>query len=264
MAKTKGIHAHFLGTNGWYATRDGNTVCAAIDAPQACVVLDAGDGIRHLDKIVKGNKPVHLYLSHFHLDHTAGLHILPKFHFKGGLTIFGQPGAKKILSGLVKHPYTAEFEEVRTKIAVKELRAGAHLIAGAGGEKYHVECAPLTHADPCFGYRFDFGEEAGNKTLAYCTDTGPCKNYLKLAEGADLLISECSMNSGYKVDKEWPHLSPEIAARLAKKARCKKLALTHFAADKYVGRKSRETAQRIARRIFEKTVAAKDGMKLRI
>jgi len=263
MAKEKRMRVSFLGTNGWYATKDGNTPCTVIDAPQAYIVLDAGDGIQHLDGIVRGSKPVHLYLSHFHLDHTAGLHIMPKFDFRGGMEIFGQKGARKILSTLVNRPFTAGFSELKTKVRVHELAPGSHRVKGAGGS-YRVTCAPLVHADPCFGYRFEFGAGEGKKTIAYCTDTGPCGNYLKLARGADLLISECTMLPSYKVDKFWPHLSPVIAARLAKEAGCRKLALTHFGANFYTGMKARDMAQEVARKTFANTIAAKDGMTIRI
>lgn len=263
MAEEKRIAAHFLGTNGWYATKDGNTVCTVIDAPQAYIVLDAGDGIHRLDSVVRENKPVHLYLSHFHLDHIAGLHIMAKFNFKGGMSIFGQKGAKKALAALIAHPFTTEFSEIRTTVRVKELAAGSHNIKGKGGS-YKVTCLPLTHADPCFGYRFKILSGGSVKTIAYCTDTGPCKNYLKLARGADLLISEATMLPSYKVDRFWPHLSPVIAAKLAKEAGCRKLALMHFGANIYLGMKARRMAQKVARKIFANTIAAKDGMEIGI
>ena len=40
----------FLGTNGWYDTKTGNTVSALVDTKKYYIVLDAGNGIHKLDK----------------------------------------------------------------------------------------------------------------------------------------------------------------------------------------------------------------------
>ncbi|HOW90640.1 MAG TPA: MBL fold metallo-hydrolase, partial [Elusimicrobiales bacterium] len=69
----------FLGTNGWYDTGAGNTLCVLIRTRRFDIVLDAGNGLGKLDRYVDGKKPVYLFLSHFHLDHVSGLHILLKF-----------------------------------------------------------------------------------------------------------------------------------------------------------------------------------------
>ena len=81
------IKVIFLGTNGWYDTATGNTVCVLIDAPEAYVVLDAGTGLYKLDQYIKDRKkPIYLFLSHFHFDHIIGLHAMAKFRFKQGMT----------------------------------------------------------------------------------------------------------------------------------------------------------------------------------
>ena len=69
----------FLGTNGWYDSATGNTVCTLIQTRKYDIVLDAGYGLAKLDKYCDGTKPVFILLSHFHLDHIAGLHTLVKF-----------------------------------------------------------------------------------------------------------------------------------------------------------------------------------------
>ena len=58
---------HFLGTNGWHTTETGDTLCTLIETENEYIVLDAGNAIRKLDKFE--DKPVFLFLSHFHIDH---------------------------------------------------------------------------------------------------------------------------------------------------------------------------------------------------
>ena len=71
----------FLGTNGWFSTPTGNTPCILIDAKDHYVIFDAGNGIYKIDKYITEEKPISLFISHFHLDHVSGLHNLDKVIF---------------------------------------------------------------------------------------------------------------------------------------------------------------------------------------
>lgn len=252
------IRLSFMGTNGWYTTRTGNTISALLETPESHIVLDAGEGLGLLPGFAKGRgKRIDLFLSHFHLDHIFGLHLLPRLAALKRIRIFGQPGTIRILSGFVNHPFTASFSELEgigLDVSVHELKVGINRIDGAD---YSVVAAPLVHADPCWGYRF----EVGGKAVAYCTDTGACRNIVELSRGADALIAECGLPPGAASDPGWPHLSPESAAGLAKRAGCKKLFLTHFAAHHYPTMASRKKAEIAARKIFPAAYAAKDGMR---
>ena len=243
----------FLGTNGWYDTKLGNAVCVLLKTEKYDIVMDAGNGIYKLDQYVDGSKPVYLFLSHFHLDHIVGLHILTKFNFKKGMTICAGKGANKTLNSILRRPFTIPLKKLRTKTGVLELPAQITQIP------FDVKCLPLVHADPVLGYRFNID----GKIVTYCTDTGYCPNSLKLAAGADLLISECAHRPGEE-NPGWPHMNPESAAALAKEAGVKKLVLVHFGADRYPAMKDRENAQRIARKTFKNTQAAVDDLRIKI
>ena len=71
-----------LGTNGWFDTDFGQTMCTLIRTRDYSVILDAGYGIRRIKDLVDFSKPIYLLLSHLHLDHTIGLHTLDYFHFQ--------------------------------------------------------------------------------------------------------------------------------------------------------------------------------------
>lgn len=86
---------NFLGTNGWYSSPTGDTPCILIDSKNYYIVLDAGNGIYKLDNFIKEDKPILLLISHFHLDHTSGLHTLVKFNCKQGIDIYVAEGRKK-------------------------------------------------------------------------------------------------------------------------------------------------------------------------
>jgi ribonuclease BN (tRNA processing enzyme) len=241
----------FLGTNGWYDTETGNTVCTLIETENYYIILDAGNGIYKLDQYINktSNKPIHLFISHFHIDHISGLHIMNKFGFNQGMNIYGQIGTKENLNKIINTPYTIPFARLPFKVNVLELSEGTHNLP------FSVKCIFLKHSSPCLGYRF----ELEGKIIAYCPDTGICENAIKLAKNADLVIAECSFKSG-QINSQWPHLNPEDAAQIAKEAKAKKLALNHFDANIYQTIQQREIAQENAMKIFNNTIAAKDNM----
>jgi ribonuclease BN (tRNA processing enzyme) len=221
----------FLGTNGWYDTDTGNTICTLINSLKYHIILDAGNGISKADRYINDGKPIYLFLSHFHLDHIVGLHILNKFHFPQGLHIYGQKGTKKILDTIVNEPFTVRLDKLPFSVDVHELSQGPYKIP------FPIDCRFLVHASPCMGFRF----ELDGKVITYCPDTGICDNAVLLAEDADLLITECSARPGEQ-SLSWPHLNPVDASQIALKARAKKLALTHFDAARYTTMEERINA----------------------
>ncbi len=243
----------FLGTNGWYSTRHANTSCILIKTDNFNLVLDAGDGLYKLDKYIDDDKPVYIFLSHLHLDHVIGFHILNKFRFKKPLEIFGYIGTRQGLNTLLQHPFTASIEELPFSLKIHEVNEGSHDIP------LPFMSLLLKHADPCIGYRFSIDD----KIITYCTDTGECENLYLLASNADLFISESSYKPE-QVEWEWPHLNPETAAMIAKRSNVKQLILTHFDAELYNTPESKVEAENRARRLFPTTIIAHDDLELKI
>lgn len=245
------MKAIFLGTNGWYDTDTDNTVCTLIETDEYFIILDAGNGIFKIDEYITDKKPIYLFISHFHLDHIIGLHILNKFDFSQGMYIYGQAGTKVILDLLINKPFTVPLSRLPFKVEVHELSDGVNHIP------FQVKCRFLLHSSKCMGYRF----QVDGIIITYCPDTGVCENAIELARNADLLIAECSFKRGQN-NPEWPHLNPENSAQIAKDANAKKLALLHFDANIYRTLEMRERAQETAKEIFDNTVAAYDDIQI--
>jgi ribonuclease BN (tRNA processing enzyme) len=240
----------FLGTNGWYDTETGNTVCILVETEREYLILDAGNGFYKIGRHITTRKPIYLFLSHFHLDHIVGLHILNKFHFPQGIDIYGSRGLKKYMTAIIRQPFTASIKALKTAVRLHELNSRI-------SPPFPVTFKKLLHPSPCYGYRFRLED----KIITYCTDTGICKNLYLLAREADLLISECGYLSGQS-KPGWPHLNPESAARVAEEAKAKKLVLVHFDASLYKTLRQRVKAERVARKIFPKTRAARDNLQI--
>jgi len=241
----------FLGTNGWFDTTTGNTISVLVQSEEYDILFDAGNGIAKADRYISQKKPVCLFISHFHIDHIAGLHTLCKFRLKKGLTIYGQPGSAGLLDRFVTEPFTVPLKELPFAVTVKELEAGEHRLP------FKVTCLPLVHPAPCFGYRL----EIDGKVVTFCTDTGVCDNAISLGRDADLLITECGLKSGEE-SPDWPHLSPENAIGIAREAHAKRLALTHFGAGVYTTLDERRDVQERFSAECPGLIAATDGLQV--
>ncbi|MEI6634908.1 MAG: ribonuclease Z [Chlamydiota bacterium] len=243
----------FLGTNGWFDTPTGNTVSVLVRTSKYDIILDAGNGIARADRYISQEKPVLIFLSHFHIDHIAGLHTLVKFRFKQGLKIYCLPGGAALLHTFAGEPFTVPLPNLPYPVRVIELGEGMHKLP------FTVECRPLVHPTPCYGYRV----EVDGKVIAYCTDTGVCDNAVSLARGADLLITECSLKPG-EVSPDWPHLNPQDAIGIAQKADAQRLALVHFGAEVYKTLDERTALRGQFEKVFPGLIVATDDLTLEI
>ncbi len=241
----------FHGTNGWYTTKTGYTTCITIDTPQCLIILDAGEGFSKIPEVYQTvQKPVLLFFSHFHLDHISGLHTLARCRFEEGLFIYGPPGVE-ILSTFIGLPYTVPYDQLPFPVQITELSQGiCDLLVP-------VQTAFLVHTQPVFGYRFELG-----KSIAFCTDTGPCEGICTLGRHADLLITECAYLPGQE-NPGWPHLNPESAVRMAQMAEAKQLALVHFAADLYTTIEQRSAIRDLGPE-FSEVIIGVDDMIIRL
>jgi ribonuclease BN (tRNA processing enzyme) len=241
----------FLGTNGWYDTETGNTICTLVQTKDYDIILDAGNGIHRADRYLDGGKPAFLFLGHFHIDHIEGLHILAKFRFAKGLVICGPTGCRDVLGTFLNAPFTIPRSMLPYPVRILEMPAETASLP------FPVEALPLRHSTLTMGYRI----EIDDRTIAYCSDTGYCENAVTLGRSADLLITECAYKAGQFLE-EWPHLNPETAARIAREAGAKRLALTHFDAEVYRTLPERKESEALSAGIFAATTAGVDGREI--
>lgn len=194
-----------------------------------CVVLfDMGPGtLRQLSRMgINHDKIGHIFISHFHPDHTADLiHLLfatrrpPFLEKRGPFRITGPQGfgdfLKKIQSAygewLTLPPEIMELEEL--EIQKRDNR---------GYEAFDMISQPVKHTQHSLAYRVVV---PSGKSFVYSGDTGFCSEIVDLAQGTDLLILECSFRDGDEVEG---HLTPSQAGKIAGSAGVKRLLLIHF------------------------------------
>ena len=241
----------FLGTNGWFDSKQGSTPCVLVKTKKYNLLLDAGFGLAKAGNYLDRGKPVFLWLGHFHLDHIIGLHALPQLGLKK-ITVISQIGAEKIIQRIVGHPFSANPKEYGLEIEFLEVEPGSKQ------KPFTFKCLELDHIDRTLGIRI----EAEGKIVSYLSDTAPCENSLILAKDADVLIHECA--SEKEDNFVWGHTCPISAAKTAKNAQTKKLFLFHFNPALAVNQQDRDKAENEAREFFDQTVASFDGLQVEV
>lgn len=105
------------------------------------------------------------------------------------------------------------------------------------------------------------GPRRPGRKIGYSGDTRPSAPLARFFSGCDLLIFDSTFRAGdHDKAVERKHSTSVEAAALAKKAKAKKLALTHFSA-RYTGTGPLVSE---ARRVFPNTIAASDGLTLEV
>jgi len=215
----------------------GNTSCLLVElSDRAPLVLDAGTGIRSVgERLAGARRPVHVLLSHLHLDHTAGLlFFAPLFDPAAQVTIWGPPahteGLRPRLARYLSAPLSPiELRDLPATVAYRTVPAGRWRL-----EPATVTAALVNHRGVTLGYRI---EDAG-AALAYLPDLEPGLGQrldrdplewisgAPLARGATLLVHDAQYtNEEYAGTVGWGHATVDQALTFA--AGAERLALFH-------------------------------------
>lgn len=168
----------------------------------------------------------HIFLSHFHPDHSGEL---ASFLFA---LKYPAPACQKLPLTLVAgRGFNAFYERLKavyghwialpadrfTVVELDTLKAD-HF----AGPSFTVCAMPVAHRPESLAYRI---VDAEGKVLVYSGDTDFCEGLIAIAAGADLMICESAFPDDQKVDG---HLTPSLAGEIAQAAGVRRLVLTHF------------------------------------
>jgi len=246
----------FLGTGGHNPTEKRHTACVML--PDLGFIFDAGTGFFRTANFIK-TPELHIFLSHFHLDHIFGLVSLylivqnksiEKVHF------WGNTGLEQVLAtffdGLLypiplkEHPFKSEIHPLKSD-------QGKFKIGAA-----EISFSKFPHSNQdSVGFRL----EKDGKSLAYITDRYIDEMDCPLAYGADLLIHECVFENRMKDKaKRSGHSYSSSVGLLAKRNNVRRLILSHL-------RTSKDNAAQVLREVkknFPNTELASDKLEVKV
>jgi len=253
-----------LGTGGGPLVRVKRAQSAnAVVVGETVYLIDSGDGVlRQLQAAGIGLSQVRaIFITHHHLDHTAGLAPLLGLRWMTAvntpLELHGPRGMAELTKGFdtavgpavavdfarSPHPLSA----VRTReIGAPGLIYADENIRVFAAENTHYHAAPSGRTAPPKSYAYRI--ETADGVVVFTGDTGPSEAVVRLAKGADLLVSEViDLDATLAItDRLLPnlpadrraslarhlaenHLAPEQVGRLATTAGVGRVVLSHLA-----------------------------------
>ncbi|MGM0597196.1 MAG: MBL fold metallo-hydrolase [Myxococcota bacterium] len=167
------------------------------------------------------NKVSHLFLTHFHGDHSGGIPYLLLYHRdilqrKLPFYFYGPAGIENYLRNLIEANYPGTdfpFELIFEEIVPEQEKPFLN-------NKLRIKAISVDHRPESLGFRFNYR----GKTLAISGDTRFGPFMYELAKDTELFVSECSL---FENIAEKAHISPEIVKSKFSSLQTRKIALIH-------------------------------------
>jgi ribonuclease BN (tRNA processing enzyme) len=211
-----------LGSSAAYPRAGGACSGYLVEEGKTKLLVDCGTGVlSNLQRAVSLKDVNYIIISHPHADHCFDL-IPYRYAMMRPLYrtlhphLYLPPGGKeallKVVSAFNTSPtyYSAHFQ-------VEEYNPAAGLKLG----DLSIEFTSVKHYIDSYAMAV-----CGSKRLVYSADSGLCDELAELARDADLFL--CEATRGDHDDAEWGHLAAGEVGALSRKAKVKRLLLTHF------------------------------------
>lgn len=252
-----------LGTNGFFPSFGRQTACYAIPYGKTLIILDAGSGMFRFaepigKKLLVGVNTIHLYLSHYHLDHTFGFYAAFDLFREKNVIVYAKSGRQVFSEFVQMEHFPVDYQSKHRNFTWVQIEQGEY-----NQKDYKYKVRRQKHRDETsLGFRFEFED---GKSLAYLTDTEPTLESIYFIRGVDLLMHEHDTAKTAKspnqsalknLISQGGHVTTQGAALIAKEAKVGKLALIHH--DPFADEKQIEKQLILARTKFPNSFLAQD------
>ena len=290
----------FLGTSAMLPTKERNTNAIFISYNTEGILIDCGEGTQKQFRLagISPTKVTKLLITHWHGDHVLGilglLQSLGASNYTKKLEIYGPKGSKNFFKNLI----LGIVFRSRINYEINELEEGKFFenkdfYLESNKVKHSIDCLAYSLIEKDkrkinLDYTKKFGltqhpllgELQNGKDIIYNSkkisaekatilkkgrkfsiiiDTAYVDKLVDIAKDSEILICEATWLEKDKL-KDYEHLTSKQAGLLAKKAKVKKLILTHFS-QRY---KNLDEILKEAKKEFKNTIVANDLMSLEI
>ena len=256
----------------------GNTSCVEVRTPDGgLLVLDGGTGLRALGAQLEWHSPLHVLVTHLHLDHVEGLRFFePCWRADAEVHIWGPPSPVHSLEERITRAFSPplfpiELADTPADVTFHDVPQEPWELEGV-----RIEARRVSHPGPTLGYRISTNGNA----VAYIPDHEPVLGVQladlesewisghALAENVNVLVHDCQFSEiEYPSRIGWGHSSVGHAVEFAQRAGAGQLVLFHHDPDR-----SDDSVDRLVERateLWDETsgpapVAACEGMTLEI
>ncbi len=214
-----------LGSGAALADASRDNTYMVLEGRESSVLIDCGGSPLHkLRKVGLDLDTLDaLIVTHHHPDHIYGAPVLLQGLWLYGrrepFRIFGPRRSVAALDSIMDAVGWRDWpREMPVDFHEVEMRVGHKVVETA---EFEITTAPVKHHVPTIAVKAT-SRESG-KTIVYSSDTEPCDALVRLAQGADLLIHECTGDYA-------GHSTPAQAGAMARRCGAGKLVLIHFTA----------------------------------
>jgi phosphoribosyl 1,2-cyclic phosphodiesterase len=218
----------------------GHTPCASLEMSDGSIlIIDSGTGIKELGNWIVNEKAetpstLHIFLTHFHLDHIMGIPFFDPLYSPDIRLIFYSDilpqDTERHLSGFMGGIYfPVPFEQTESEKIFRQMPEQGLEIGFS-----RITCCPLHHPQGSIAYKI----QDENNTIVFATDTehpshGIDHRLADFSAGADILVYDATFTPDeYEAGRVgWGHSTWLEGTKLAKQAGVKKLFLSHLNPD---------------------------------
>jgi len=256
-----------------YTQFGGHTSCVQVQADGLNIIFDMGTGAPDLGRQVLNQTPeseplpLHIFLSHYHLDHLSGLPFFgPLYQARSQINFYGMGPVEQRLNGFMGPPYfPVKIQDTLSTKSYYKITPKEPLWLSP---KVKVTCHPLAHPGGCMAYRINLVEEGSS--IIYLTDyehdtkdASVCEELADFCKDVTLLIYDANYDQQeFEINKGYGHSTWQAGVELALGSNAHQVAFFHHGSqcsDQLI-----QAREKMAKQAFPASFFARQGQSIQL